>query len=283
MAIAVVIPTIRPEKLKDFKCAWQPLFTKHDVSVIVVIDGEKPYVEFDSQRIELQEVMGKYADLIYNFNDGVRNLGFAVSAKMTDNEYIISLDDDVEPVGDPIQDHLDALNMRVPISWLSTADQYTRGFPYGIRDEAPVKLSHGIWAGIPDWDAPTQLTRTNERPLRFYKGVIPKGVLFPLCAMNFAFRREATPYIYQAPMFDNLNRFADIWGGIEMKKDFDRKKWAVVSGYSTVFHKRASNVFTNLQKEARGLVLNEDYGKDPYFKLFWKQRKRWKWLMQKWL
>lgn len=282
---AIVIPTIRPDKLKDFKRAWEHLIVRHNADVFIVVDGKKPYVEFTGQRLSLKEIMGKDADLIYNFNDGVRNLGFAAAVKYSSEDYILSLDDDVEPINDTIQDHIDALNMRVPLSWVSTASEYTRGFPYGIRDEAPIVLSHGVWEGIPDWDALTQLTRTSTRPLRFYRGVISKGTLFPLCAMNFAFRVEATPYVYQAPMGPRvgLDRFADIWGGIEMKKDFDKLGWAVVSGYSYVYHKRASNVFINLQKEAKGLAYNEEYGKDPYFKLFFKQRERWMSLIKKWL
>jgi len=286
--ITVVVPTIRPNKLKDFKRAWQPLFTKHNVLVIVVVDGKKPYIEFDTLKIELKEVMDKNSDLIYNFNDGVRNLGFAVAAKYSDSDYILSLDDDVEPLGDTIQDHIDALNMRVPLNWMSTASEYTRGFPYGIRNEAPVMLSHGVWEGVPDWDAPTQLTRTSTKPLHFYKGAIPKGVLFPLCAMNFAFRREALPYVYQAPMGPRvgLDRFADIWGGIEMKRDFDRLGWGVVSGYSSVHHKRASNVYNNIIKEAKGLKLNEELSQgdlsNPYWELFRRRRKEWKEMVKKW-
>ena len=226
--------------------------------------------------------MGEYPDLIYNLNDGVRNIGFAYVAKyLPDVEYIISLDDDTSPQGDTIQDHVDALSMNVPVTWMSTASQYTRGFPYGIREEAPVVLSHGVWNGVADWDAPTQLIHGN-REVSFYKGVIPKGVLFPVCAMNMAFRRCMLPYIYQAPMGHRvgLDRFADIWGGIEAKKDLDRKGWAAVTGYSTVQHERASNVFTNLVKESRGLGFNEKYGEDKYFDVFFKNRYTWNQMMK---
>ena len=283
--ITIVVPTIRPEKLKEFKRSWEQLIHKHNAEVIIVVDGKKPFVEFNGIKITLNEIMGKDTDLIYNFNDGVRNLGFAAAIRFGSDEYILSLDDDVEPLSDTIQDHIDVLTSRTTISWKSTASEYTRGVPYGVRDEAPVMLSHGVWYGVPDWDAPTQLTRNSNAHLSFYKGVIPKGTLFPLCAMNFAFNVEATPYVYQAPMGPKvgLDRFADIWGGIEMKKDFDKLGWGVVSGFSTVYHERASNVFTNLQKEAKGLALNEEYGKDPYFKLFFKQRERWMSLIKKWL
>ena len=273
--IAVVVPTIRPQKFREFQSIWRLAFDRPGLFPVTVIDGEKPTVNGYS----IKYVMGNDSDLIYNFNDGVRNLGFAYVAKflpMVDT--IISLDDDVAPDGETIQDHLDALEMKVPITWMSTASKYTRGFPYKAREEAEVVLSHGVWKGVADWDAPTQLIKGNEE-LEFYKGVIPKGCLFPLCAMNFAFKRKLLPYIYQAPMFEGLNRYADIWGGIEAKKDIDREGWAAVTGYSSVNHDRASNVFDNLIKESKGMKMNENYGEGEYFKTYKLKRERWiKWV-----
>jgi reversibly glycosylated polypeptide/UDP-arabinopyranose mutase len=129
---------------------------------------------------------------------------------------------------------------------------------------------------VKDWDAPTQLVRGNP-DCTFYKGPIPKGVLYPMCIMNVAFKMKMLPYMYQAPMGYKvgLDRFGDIWSGIESKRVIDEKGWAVVSGYATVNHTRASDVFVNLQKEAKGLSLNEHYGEDEYFKLYQKNRKRW--------
>lgn len=279
--IAVVIPTIRPEKLEDFKMAWQSLFIKHNVQLIVVLDGENPTTGIeDDYGASVQTVMEEYSDLIYNFNGGVRNLGFAWVAKyMPEIEIIITLDDDVLPVGDPIQDHLDALNQRVPISWISTASKYLRGFPYGVREEAEVVLSHGVWEGVADWDAPTQLV-LGSRDVTFYKGSIPKGIYYPMCSMNLAFKRKMLPYIYHAPAIMGVNRANDIFAGIVSKREIDAQGWAVVSGYSTVNHIRASNVFKNLQKEAVEIEFNETFwsGDDshPYFKVYKEKYKRWK-------
>ena len=131
--IAIVIPTIRPEHFKKFKEAWQPLIEKHDCKLVVVVDGKNPTVNGKSAT----EIMGKYVSTLTNFNAGIRNLGFAYVAKtLKDCEIIITLDDDVTPVGDTIQDHIEALAKRVPVSWLSTASEYTRGFPYAVRSEA---------------------------------------------------------------------------------------------------------------------------------------------------
>ncbi len=277
--IAIVIPTIREQSYKEFLDAWQSLFFRHNIELITVFDGEKPMVKWGKYVDSIESVMSSYSDVIYNKNDGIRNLGFAVVAKyMPEIETIITFDDDVRPPKgkDPIQEHLEALEMKVPVTWMSTASEYMRGFPYNVRQEAEVVLSHGVWNITPDFDAPTQLVK-GIHEVSYYKGPIPKGVLFPMCIMNVAFKRKMLPYMYQAPMGYKvgLDRFGDIWGGVETKKDIDSNGWAVVSGYSTIDHIRASNVFTNLQKEAKGLSLNEEYGKDDYFTLFREKRDKW--------
>lgn len=270
MRLAVVVPTIREEKLKEFLLAWEYLFTKHNVNLYIVRDGKNPTVN----GLNIKEVMGKYSDLIYNFNDGVRNLGFAQAYK-DGADIIISLDDDTLPEGDTIQDHINILNTRQPISFMNSVDDvYMRGFPYFAREEAPVMFSHGVWNGVYDFDASTQLLMGTPQP-RHRKMPVPKGVLMPICVMNVAFKREVLPYYYQAPMFGDINRFADIYSGWEVKKAIDNNNWAMVTGYAKVNHNRASNPFTNLVKEAKGVGMNEEYGKDEYFKLYQKNIKLW--------
>src|SRR5665213_2523194 len=271
--IALVIPTIRPESYDIFVTDWAKLFLKHSVLTVVVFDGKNPDVTTGTDSKSAKEVMGKYATCLTNFNAGIRNLGFAYVAKyLPEVEYIITLDDDEKPIGDPIQDHIDALNMRVPISWMSTASEYMRGFPYAVRDEAEVVLSHGVWEGVADWDAATQLVKGSYRPVEFYKGPIPKGIYFPMCAMNIAFKPCVLPYIFQAPWALGVNRFDDIWAGITTKRAADENGWAIVSGFARVRHDRASNTFTNLINEAPGLPLNETYWQGdeshPYFKVY---------------
>lgn len=280
MKISVVVPTIREDKLNIFLSKWKNLIKKHQVTVYVVKDGINPKVEtldYNLKKISsntVEEIMGKYSKLIYNFNDGVRNLGFAKSYK-DGNEIIISLDDDTEPYGDTIQDHIDILNTRQPVSWINTVDDiYMRGFPYNIRQESEVVFSHGLWNGVYDFDASTQLVLGTQQP-QHRKMPIPKGILFPVCVMNVAFKSKVLQYYYQAPMFGDINRFADIWSGIEVKKAIDNNNWCAVSGYAKVNHNRASDPFVNLIKEARGIKMNEDYGKDEYFKLYKDNIKLW--------
>lgn len=92
--------------------------------------------------------------------------------------------------------------------------------------------------------------------------------------------------MYYAPMGHKvgLDRFADIWLGITLKRVCDENDWAIVTGYSTVTHNRASNVWKNLQKEAKGLELNEGFWKgeadDPYFATYKKSYNLWKKLIR---
>lgn len=295
MTIACVVPTIRPAQFEAFREAWLPLFAQHQVELITVWDGDEPLVDHLLERGGVRHqataayVLGPDADLIFNRSDVVRNLGFAyIAAHMPEVTHILTLDDDCYPRGDTIADHLAELDSRVPISWMSSSpDAYTRGFPYGVRDEAPVMVSHGVWYGNADWDARTQLANSNAPLDSFYRGPIPKGALFPFCGMNVMFKREALPLMYFAPMglkvqWDGQiwDRFGDIWLGITLKRALDRRNWAMVSGYAAVEHTRASDVHVNLKKEATGLEWNEQWwqagnGVHPYFARYAELRGRW--------
>lgn len=303
MKIAVVVPTMESRKdiFQTFLDNWLPLFMKHEVSLFVVLDSELLEVRkynckmfgYSQELCYSDELVGhEINDLIYNFNDGVRNIGLYL-AYIDRHDYILTLDDDVLPPEgkDPIQEHLDALNAKYPISWLSSTkagEAYMRGFPYGIRNEAEAIISHGVWLNVPDYDAPTQLV-TGGGEVEFYKGVVPKGALFPMCIMNVMMKREAIPLMYQAPMGKKLekekgwklDRFADIWAGVEAKLDCDNLGKAIVTGYSTINHSRASNVFTNLKKEANGIEINEDYLNSEYRKFFLEKRAKWQELLKK--
>lgn len=277
--IAVIVPTIRPERIQEFKKDWQELFNKHNVELVIVWDGDIPVVEYQSKKHDLYEVMGDNFDVIYNKSDCVRNLGFYFAYKNINPDYYITLDDDVSPFGDTIQDHISVLKRRMPITkWINTLKEiYPRGYPYGIRNEAPVMVSHGLWNTVLDLDAPTQLVVGADFKSDYNKLSVPKGCYIPFCGMNVAFRKEALPYMYYAPMghLVELDRFADIFLGITLKDKLDEKNWALVTGYAEVIHKRASNVFTNLIKEAKGLVMNENFGEDSYFKLYKTERNKW--------
>jgi len=306
--VAVVIPTIRQKSYEQFCAAWKELFHKHGVILITVFDGEpnKQRVEVTGytdiaatcwDNIRVDDLLGDDRDLIYHKTDGCRNAGFWYLAKNLGKgiEYIITLDDDLVPIGDPIQEHLDQLHRRVPISWLSTASDgvYLRGFPYGIRQEAPVMVSHGIWKGVPDFDAATQLQMPSPYvDIEMYKGPIPKGAYLALCGMNLAFRREVLPYVYYAPAGPRTTvgrRFSDMYLGVNLKEACDHHSWAIVTGYAPVQHDRASNVWENLKQEALGIELNERLWQRPagehpewdaYMQEYDAARVRWKTFME---
>lgn len=275
LKIAVVVPTVagREETFNGFMEAWQPLFDKHQVEFVKVQDGENP----TANNASAEEVMDEYSGCLSNFNGGIRNLGFAYIARFSpDVEIIITLDDDTRPVGDTIQNHVNALSRKVPISWMSTASEYMRGFPYGMREEAEVVLSHGVWDNVADWDAPTQLVLGSHRKVTFPRMPIPKGVYYPMCGMNIAFKRKMLPHMYQAPFWleQGIGRVDDILCGIYSKKEIDKQGWAAVTGHARVFHERASNVFKNLKLEAASIELFEQvaqgdeshqYMQDIYF------------------
>ena len=255
--IAVVVPTVRPERLAEFLERWKWLFDRHRCRLVVVHHGEPPRVEStDALRDGLntewhsqgpEHVCQHHAEWLFYHTDAVRNIGFLAALKRwPDTQVILTLDDDVYPEldTDPIEDHLEALQMRVPISWFSTASEYMRGFPYGVRSEAEVVVSHGVWSGVHDYDGPTQLVN-GVKLATFYRGPVPKGCLTPVCGMNLAFKVSVLPWVYFAPMGRGMDgvpvgyhRFADIWMGIGLKRELDRTGQAMVSGYSRVFHSR---------------------------------------------
>lgn len=340
-SICCVVPSIRPESMESFREAWAPLFERHQVTLITVWDGEEPRLEtfyangtYGAKDHPLDHNLIKgNRDLFCRRADAIRNLGFVEVASFhpepSQADFILTLDDDVAPPAgsDPIQEHLDVLSRRVPISWMNTAmDEglvtwkgdkvipgplnigpvpYLRGFPYGVRDEAPVMVSHGVWVNVPDLDGKTQLeltadgTRPQDIPysLPYFRGSVPRGCYFPMCGMNVMVRKEALPYLYFAPMGPDsgvvetcseceggseeyynspdklrdapcskcggrgsvspLNRFADIWCGVLLKRHCDAVGWAIYTGASTVVHTRASDPHKNAEQERLGLEWNE--------------------------
>lgn len=375
-SICCVVPTIRESQMESFRKAWAPLFEKHGVTLITVWDGDEPKITVNDRSSGDKQVNDpvkwmlnpEHNGLICRRTDAVRNMGFIFVAETCWNEadYIFTADDDVHPPAgsDPIQEHLDVLQRRVPISWMNTAQEfpntgtpgfsldgavnnkyaYLRGFPYGIRDEAQVMVSHGVWVNVPDFDGKTQLELgkcqrcdgtggckvaggvamdcdevecvkcngtgydRSKLPysLPYFRGPVPKGCYFPFCGMNVMIRKEALPYLYFAPMgmdsgykpkwIDDatdpagamaevmgdgdagLNRFADIWCGILLKRHCDAVGWAIYTGASTVIHTRASDPHKNVEQEKLGMEWNEwawqsqhkDVSGDKAFVEYWR-------------
>jgi reversibly glycosylated polypeptide/UDP-arabinopyranose mutase len=268
MNAIIVIPTIRD---LSFLEDWRHEFQGH--KIIVCEDHEEKQIAlphgFEIEHYswkEINEELGDSAWIIPHFNASIRSFGYW-KAWQQHPDMIVTIDDDCYPselTSDTSQGFLEKhwanLQTSRTASWEMTAPFYTRGFPYEVRDSSRTVISHGLWSGIPDLDAPTQLVAPTLRLVN-PPGVktIPRGTYFPMSGMNLAFRPEVTPMLYFLLQGREwaYDRFDDIWAGVIAKKICDHLDLAICSGEPVVDHRRASNVYKNLQKEAAGIEANE--------------------------
>lgn len=265
MKISVIVPTNNPAQLASFNLSWSSLFKKHGVHQFTVLDGKQIRIYHKDHRTGSESELKfdrRFRGLIFNRNSGVRNIGFVEALKIG-SDVLMTFDDDTAPSNnDPIHQHLEVLNKRYPIDWFNPFDgAYTRGFPYGVRTEARCSVSHGIWSGVQDFDAPTTLVRGIQPVRNQYTGPLPRGCLMPVCGMNLAWTRDVTDTMYYAPMGGKtgFDRFDDIWMGIALKRTLDARGQCMYHGKSMVEHQRQSNVFKNLEMESAGIRENETY------------------------
>lgn len=276
--VYIVIPTIRN---LDFLTDWKNQFK--NISLIVCEDkpqksvsvpkiGQKTY-HYSWQ--EIDEDLGKDSWIIPRRVSAIRNYGF-LKAYQKGADIIITLDDDCYPVPNHnlVKLHLQNLSLEVPQKWTNTypdaRHMYTRGMPYLNRKQSPVMLSHGLWTNVLDFDGPTYLQKIDFRAkfAEHFLQIISQGAYYPMCSMNLAFNREITPLMYFPLMGQDkeghkwgYNRFDDIWAGIFSKKIMDHLGYGVVNGAPFVKHRKASDPFNNLIKEAGGIKQNEDLWK----------------------
>ncbi|MCB9813407.1 MAG: hypothetical protein H6772_03295 [Pseudomonadales bacterium] len=280
VSVSIVIPTIRN---LEFLKKWNELNLFESVDLIIIEDHIKKEIKIPKIRCRSlfhyshQDIEREFKNKAWIFpyrTSAVRSYGF-YKAWQNGADIIITMDDDCKPFSqDFVKNHIENLKLKVATNWSPTYPfrelSLMRGFPYEIRNKKQVVLSHGIWANIPDLDATTQLHLLEKSfpELPNILHVFPKGVYFPMSVMNLGFSREIVPLLYQLLMGEDKNgkawgfdRFDDIWSGVITKKIIDHLKLAAVSGSPIVWHERASNVYNNLQKEAKGIEVNE---------IFWK-------------
>jgi reversibly glycosylated polypeptide / UDP-arabinopyranose mutase len=141
-----------------------------------------------------------------------------------------------------------------------------RGYPQTGLSFRPTVINHGLWSGIPDLDAETQLE--TPPPYEYSKGryeYIPYGSYYPMSGMNVAFGREMVPAMYFGLMGHHLymdsdwgyHRYGDIWAGILSKRIADHLGYAVRTGSPWVEHERASDPHVNKLKEGTAKAANE--------------------------
>lgn len=251
----------------DFLLEWDE-FKSPDVHLYICEDKEQGVCSlpegyngtiFDHRSIdeELQETSW----IIPRITSAIKSYGFYRAWK-DDCDVIITIDNDCFPdQHEFVEKHRRQLSKKVTLGWTNTINAiYPRGVPYGIREESRVMLNHGLWSNIPDLDAPTSLQFPNLRLQPAEKSeVIPLHNYYAMCGMNLAFNAEIAPLMYFGLQGSDYpyDRFDDIWAGIFSKKILDHLRYAVTSGRPSVEHRKQSNVFRNLIKEAPGIEVNE--------------------------
>lgn len=264
MSSAIVIPSNREDSFNKWCNEWRHQL--EGATVILIEDSFDRTFEpkLDNFRHycwrDIDHDLKDKAWIIPRKTDCVRSYGY-LKAYQEGFDYIMTMDDDCYPVHDEpywVSGHVDELN-KCDSRWINTLESTkVRGVPFENTGSVPVAISHGLWTNIPDLDAVTQLTteQTDELGLDLY---IPMEKYYPMCGMNLAWKAEVTPAMYFMLMGKEygIDRFGDIWAGLISKRIADHLGYTVHSGYPLVRHDKASNVFTNLEKEARGIGINE--------------------------
>lgn len=266
---ALVLPSNSPQRLSEFLAAWAPWPWDR---IVVVQDGPKVELleadrfEGEPARLEVfswAEIDSMLPDpsIISRQDSAIRSFGFW-RAWSTGAEIIFTLDDDCFPAGDDLVGIHRANLYGTPAWHSSVPGMRVRGLPYRSLGTLPnVQVSMGLWRGTPDLDAVTTLA--DGRPATPIAGVetrvMPAAQYFPLSGMNLAFRREVACLMYFAPMGHGqpYRRFDDIWCGLVLQKICRHLGYSIVCGQPLVDHRRASDPFTNLVKEAPGIAANE--------------------------
>lgn len=307
--IAIVVPTCRPERIAAWWEAWRGQLAGCDVYVIE--DAPKLTIEAPWPAPEggrghsiawagIDSDLGADSWIIPRRTDCVRSYGFLLAYR-AGADIIMTMDDDCLPGTNattgtkwnwPLA-HSAQLADANELAWSRSCDIVTRGYPkQNMWRPTPVMLNHGLWDGCADLDAVQAFAFTTPAFTRYGQGMITRGMYFPMCGMNLAFRRDIAPAMYfllmgqkhppcscnsgiwvgprgayergcigHEPESLPFDRFGDIWAGIIAKRICDHLGYAVRSGSPHVLHERASDPFVNLRKEAAGIGENEHFWK----------------------
>ena len=266
--VGIIVPTIREKNIQTFLEEWD--FPEYCKLFIIEDNPEKKFKL--SKDVHFHGCWQSFENIENNWifskkcGSGIRSFGFYKAWKEK-CDYVISLDDDCFPSENCngaqfVEEHikqLEADNGR----WLWTTEKIrARGIPYINKGhENEILINMGFWKKNADFDAPTQLMHGSiEVPPKMWNPV-PKGYYIPVCGMNLSFKRKAIPIMFQPLMGEKYGiwRLDDIWSGVIAKKICDHLDYLIRTGRPAIIHSRASNVWSNLKKEACGFEANEDF------------------------
>lgn len=270
MNTAIVVPTIRAERILDWLERWREEF--ENCSIVIVEDHPKKTFTTNQENVthysweDIDKDLGENSWIIPRQTAAVRSYGLykAWQAKV---DFIITLDDDCYPDDHGfVATHLKYLSKNVSTKWVQHAqsDLKMRGLPKKT-DEIPVLLNMGLWSNIPDLDGETQKMnpdfRIHKQNFNFHLSL---GQYAPISSMNLSVRSQAIPAFYYLLMGEKwgVDRFDDIWSGIFLKKISDHLGYTFSGGNPYVYHDRASNPDINILKEKRGKEVNEYLWRD---------------------
>lgn len=263
LRVALCVPTIRPDSFRAFLSAWEAVRFWDDGLLIVVEDNPTRTPELappDAVHVAHEDIdadLGERSWIISRRDSAIRCYGFYLAWK-AGADLVVTIDDDCLPIPgrDFLAEHLAAMESQP--RWVSSVDNIRpRGLPYGDLGRLDgVAANVGLWRGVPDIDAAHALvegTPTDYEPPEG-RWIVPRGQYVPTSGMNLAFRREAAPLWYFALMGEGwpYARLDDILAGILAKKAMDHLGWSLSVGRPHVEHRRASDPYRNIVKEAPG-------------------------------
>lgn len=284
--VGIVVPTIREDSITRFLKEWEMEFLSYPNLILFIVEDnpQKSFTLEASDKIKISHFswadidsdLGDKSWIIPRRTDCIRSYGY-YKAYQEGVDILITLDDDCYPTEkEPylIKTYISNLSLKVSTEWFNTINArfdghngfYPRGFPYEDRGKEVV-LSHGLWDHIPDFDGHTQLANPDIRVknIRTEASVVPRHILYPMCGMNVAVKREVIPIFYFLLMGKTvddqkhgMDRFGDIWAGLFSKKIIDHLDKAVVSGQPFIHHDRASHPHKNIELEKDALSVNDD-------------------------
>jgi len=266
----IVVPTIRVERISEWLEKWKKEF--ENSTIIIVEDNPETTFHITQENVihyswkDIDSDLGDKSWIIPKRTAAVRSYGF-IKAFQMNPEYVITLDDDCYPESENfVKTHEHYLNQRHSDKWIQHAQSNLkmRGVPKNLTTRECV-LNMGLWANVPDLDGNTQKenpdVRINRQEFNF---VLSPGQYAPISSMNMSFKRKVIPALYFLLMGSTwgFDRFDDIWSGIFIKRICDHLGFNISGGSPFIWHDRASNPDTNIQKEATGLIVNEHLWKD---------------------